>query len=98
MTELLVFVTNADPTMNAAIVQIYETTHSIHCIFHISENLPKNVKSKLGNQYENFVQSFFLCRNSLCEELFYERWSKLIEKYSNVKDYLMRALYPSHQA
>ena len=98
MTELLVFVTDANPAMNAVITQIYETTYPIHCIFHISKNLLKNVKSKLSDQYENFVQSFFSCRNSLCEELFYERWSKLIEKYPSVKDYLMRALYPSRQA
>jgi hypothetical protein len=98
MTEPLVFVTDADPAMDAAIAQIYETTYSVHCIYHISENLPKNVKSKLGDQYENFVQSFFSCRNSLSEELFYGRWSKLIEKYPSIKDYLMRALYPSRQA
>jgi hypothetical protein len=67
MTEPLVFVTDADPAMDAAITQIYETTHPIHCIFHISENLPKNVKSKLSDQYKSFVQSFFSCRNSLCE-------------------------------
>src|SRR5581483_343158 len=98
MTEPLVFVTDADPAMDAAIAQMYETTHPIHCIFHISENLPKNVKSKLGNQYEEFVQNFFQCRNSLCEELFYERWSKLVEKYPTIENYLMRALYPSRQA
>src|SRR5687767_7052722 len=80
------------------IAQTYETTHSVHCIYHINENLPKNVKSKLGDQYENFIQSFFSYCNSLCEELFYERWSKLIEKYPSIKDYLMRALYPSRQA
>ena len=60
MTELLVFVTDANPAMNAVITQIYETTYPIHCIFHISKNLLKNVKSKLSDQYENFVQSFFM--------------------------------------
>ena len=98
MTEPLVFVTDADPAADAAIAQIYEATYPIHCIFHISENLPKNTKSKLSDQYENFLRDFYHCRNSLCEELFYERWSKLTEKYSSVKDYLMRALYPSRQA
>src|SRR5581483_7312750 len=73
-------------------------TYPIHCIFHISENLPKNTKSKLSDQYENFVRDFYLCRNSLCEELFNKRWLGLIEKYPSVKDYLMRALYPSRQA
>jgi len=98
MVEPLVFVTDADPAADAAIRQIYETTYPVHCIFHISENLPKNTKSKLSNQYEDFVRDFYHCRNSLCEELFYERWSKLTEKYPSVKDYLMRALYPSRQA
>src|SRR2546425_5434964 len=98
MTEPLVFVSDADPAADAAIAQIYKATYPIHCIFHISENLPKNLKSKLHEQYESFVHDFFLCRNSLCQENFNERWSQLIENYSNVKDYLMRALYPSRQA
>jgi len=96
--EPLVFITDADPAADAAVRQTYENTYSVHCIFHISENLPKNLKSKLHDQYENFVHDFFFCRNSLCEEGFYERWARLTEKYSNVKDYLMRALYPSRQA
>jgi hypothetical protein len=98
MTEPLVFVTDADPAMDAAIGQVYETTYPIHCIFHICENLPKNTKSKLSDQYENFVRDFYRCRNSLCEEIFYERWHNLTEKYPTVKDYLMRTLYPSRQA
>jgi len=73
MAEPLVFVTDADPAMDAAISQTYETTYPIHCIFYISENLPKNTKSKLSDQYENFVRDFYQCRNSLCEDLFYER-------------------------
>ena len=95
MTELLVFATDADPATDAAIAQIYKDTYPIHCIYHISENLPKNTKSKLSGQYENFVRDFYFCRNSLCEEHFYERWTKLIEKYPTVKDYLIRTFYPS---
>jgi hypothetical protein len=98
MTEPLVFVTDADPAADAAIGQIYLTTYPIHCIFHISENLPKNLKSKLCDQYDSFVRDFFICRNNVCEELFYQKWASLIEKYPSVKDYLMRALYPSRQA
>src|SRR5947209_20631347 len=56
MTEPLVFIMDADPAADAAIKQVYETTYPIYCIFHISENLPKNLKSKLHNQYESFVQ------------------------------------------
>ena len=89
----MVFVTDADPAMDAIISQTYETTYPIYCIFHISENLLKNTKSKLSDQYENFVHDFYQCCNSLYEDLFYERWTKFTEKYSNIKDYLMRALY-----
>lgn len=92
------FITDTDPAIDVAIGQVYGTIYPIYCIFHISENLPKNIKSKLPNQYDEFVRDFYQCRNSLCEELFYERWSKLTERYPSVKDYLMRALYPSRQA
>src|SRR6266540_1436931 len=95
MTEPLVFVTDADPAADAAIRQIYLTTYPIYCIFHISKNLPKNLKFKLYDQYDSFVRDFFICRNNVCEELFYQKWASLIEKYPNVKDYLMKALYPS---
>ncbi len=98
MTELLVFVTDADLAADAAIRQIYLTTYLIYCIFHISKNLPKNLKSKLYDQYDSFVRDFFICRNNVCEELFYQKWASLIEKYPSVKDYLMRALYSSRQA
>ena len=96
--ELLVFITDTDPAADATVRQTYKNTYSVHCIFHISKNLPRNLKSKLHNQYESFVHDFFLCHNSLCKESFYEWWLQLTEKYPNVKDYLMRALYHSQQA
>src|SRR6059058_1189653 len=79
ITESMVFVTDADPAMDATVVQIYDTAYPIHCIFHISENLPKNLKAKLGNEYDSFVQNFFLCRNSLCEELFIKDGQNLLK-------------------
>ncbi len=97
MTELLVFITDADPVANATIGQVYLTTYPIHYIFHISENLPKNLKSKLCDQYNKFICDFFICHNSICEELFYKKWTGFIEKYSNMKDYLIRALYPDRR-
>ena len=70
MTEPMVFVTDADPAMNAAVVQIYDTAYPIHCIFHISENLPKNLKAKLGNEYDSFVRDFF-CVVTVCARNFF---------------------------
>ena len=75
IVKLLVFITDANLATDATIGQIYETTYPVHCIFHISENLPKNTKSKLSNQYEDFVRDFYHCHNSLCESLFKQRWN-----------------------
>ncbi len=86
------------PAADVAIEQIYLTIYLIHCIFYISENLSKNLKSKLCNQYDKFIYDFFICRNSISKELFYKKWSSLIEKYPSIKDYLMRAFYLSQQA
>ncbi|CAB4438300.1 unnamed protein product [Rhizophagus irregularis] len=42
-----VFITDADPGMDAAILLKYPSTFPIHCIWHISQNLPLRLKSKL---------------------------------------------------
>src|SRR5438270_11902816 len=48
ITEPMVFVTDADPAMDAAVVQIYDTAYPIHCIFHISETYQKILKPSLA--------------------------------------------------
>ena len=72
MAEPLVFVTDADPAMNAAIKQVYETTYPVHCIYHIGENLPKNTKSKLSDQYENLFVTF-ICVAIVCVKNFFTK-------------------------
>ena len=46
IVKSLVFITNANPIIDVTIAQLYETTYLIYCIFYISKNLLKNVKSK----------------------------------------------------
>ncbi|CAG8831197.1 23504_t:CDS:2, partial [Gigaspora margarita] len=41
--------TDADPAIDSAIKRVYENTRSLHCIYHINQNLPKNLKAVLGN-------------------------------------------------
>ncbi|PKC08368.1 hypothetical protein RhiirA5_500028 [Rhizophagus irregularis] len=40
--------TNADPVLDAAIPIIFSEIYPAHCIFHITQNLPKNLKAKLA--------------------------------------------------
>ena len=71
MTEPMVFITDADPAMDAAVVQIYDTAYPIYCIFHISENLPKKIlKPSLAT---NMIVLFgiFFCVVTVCARNFF---------------------------
>ncbi|CAI2191108.1 7366_t:CDS:2, partial [Funneliformis geosporum] len=78
-------ITDADPAIDVAIAQIYPQIRHLHCIWHIGQNIPKNLKSKLHSDYEEFAKKFFQCRNKLSIENFEDDYIKLIEDYPNAK-------------
>src|ERR1700722_3472437 len=80
--------------MDAAIPFQFSTTYHAHCIYYIGQNLPKNLKAKLGNLYNDFIEKFYRCRNSLYKRLFLIRWNELLENFPLAKDYLLRVLWP----
>ena len=84
---------DSDPSLIRSIKDIYPNTHHLLCIFHIDLNLRKKLKGKLGNQFEEFRHKFYVCRNSLCEELFELRWNQLIEQFPVAAKYLSDTLY-----
>ncbi|EXX72481.1 hypothetical protein RirG_068970 [Rhizophagus irregularis DAOM 197198w] len=88
-----VFIIDADPRMDAAILLKYPSTFPIHCIWHISQNLPLQLKSKLGELFDQFKKDFYECQNSLVEEIFEQKWSDLLVKYPNTASYLKKSLY-----
>ncbi|GBB84345.1 hypothetical protein RclHR1_10970006 [Rhizophagus clarus] len=65
-----VFVIDADPGMDVAIRLKYSSTFAIHCIWHIGQNLPLRLKSKLGGSFNQFKNDFYECRNSLEQKIF----------------------------
>ncbi|RHZ72158.1 hypothetical protein Glove_245g27 [Diversispora epigaea] len=88
----IVIFTDADPALNAAIPIVFPKTYPAHCIFHIAQNLPKNLKGKLGERWNDFIKQFYQCRNSLCKLLFKQRWNQLLNDFPTAKDYLLRTL------
>ncbi len=46
-----VILTNADLTINAAISQVFQFTYYIHYAFHITQNLHKNLRKALEEDY-----------------------------------------------
>ncbi|CAG8746628.1 13364_t:CDS:2, partial [Cetraspora pellucida] len=78
----IVMFTDRDPALDAAIPIVFSETYSAHCIFHIAQNLPKNLKAKLGINWNNFIKQFYEC----------QRWNKLLNDFPMTKDYLLRVL------
>lgn len=91
-----VIITDSDPAVDAAVKEVFTNTYPIHCAFHITQNLHKNLRKPLGDQYEKFLKDFYLCRNSLVQATFHNRFAKLIEDYPQSRSYL-EGLYKSKE-
>ncbi|CAB5383106.1 unnamed protein product [Rhizophagus irregularis] len=60
-----VIMTDSDLAIDAAVKEVFTKTYPVHCAFHITQNLHKNLRKPLGDHYEKFLQDFYRCRNSL---------------------------------
>ena len=60
-----VILTDADPAVDSAIRQVFPSTYPIYCIYHIIQNLHKNLRKVLGDKYQNFLNEFYLCHNRI---------------------------------
>ena len=79
--------------MTAACQTIYKDTYHIHCIWHMFQNLPKRLKHKLGaTDFKTFNTDFWKMHNSLCVEVFEQRFQALIEKFPNSSTYMCNTL------
>ncbi|CAG8695208.1 4671_t:CDS:2 [Dentiscutata erythropus] len=63
-SEPNVFITDMDPAMNAACKNIYENTYYLYCIWHLLQNLPKRLKSKLA-LIEKYPNTYEYLHNTL---------------------------------
>ena len=66
----VVIIIDSDPAVDAAIHQILSFTYLIHCAFHISQNLNKNLRKLLDNDNQNFIHDFYCFRNCIIEDVF----------------------------
>jgi hypothetical protein len=89
----LTFVTDADPAMIAAISIVFPETHHIQCLYHLYQNLPKNLRSCLGSSlYQEFLKDFKAIQRSHCESVFERRSQDLVEKYAPGRKYITKML------
>jgi hypothetical protein len=86
----LVFMTDSDPAVDAACIRIYKGCYAMHCVYHINQNLHKNLSGPLGENYSQFLSEFYNARNSLSQERFEHLFLELIKKYEQISNYLNR--------
>ncbi|CAG8628813.1 1101_t:CDS:2, partial [Scutellospora calospora] len=78
-----IILTDADLAVDSAVHQIFPFTYPIYYAYYITQNLHKNLRKVLGDDYQKFLDSFYLCCYSLVEDNFQKRYEKLKEDYSN---------------
>lgn len=71
--------------MEAACISQIPTTNIINCIWHlVSLNIPKNLCSIIGLNWEAFTQQFWIARNALTTDEFEQRWSVLTQEFGGI--------------
>ncbi|CAG8823036.1 21920_t:CDS:2 [Gigaspora margarita] len=90
-----VIFTDADPALLAVIQEEFPMTNALHCMFHIAQNLPLNLKNSLRDHYDKFIKDFFDLQQSSFITIFEYKWKHLIKKYNDehVVSYLQQVLY-----
>ncbi|CAG8732731.1 28766_t:CDS:2 [Dentiscutata erythropus] len=84
-----VLMTDEDLLMKHVVNNFPNITH-LFCLYYLGQNILKNLRSKLGNQYTEFIQNFYLACNSLSEDIFEARFTNLLNKYPTVSSYLQQ--------
>lgn len=92
----LAFVTDGDPAMIAAAAKIFSETNHMQCLFHIYQNLSKNLRPCLGHAYQEFLKDFRSIQQSYCESVFKRRSQGLAEKYAPGAKYITGLLNKKH--
>ncbi|CAG8833588.1 2236_t:CDS:2, partial [Gigaspora margarita] len=62
-----VLITDKDLSMKHITAHNFSNTKHLFCLYHLSQNILKNLQGKLGKQYPNFIKDFYLAHNSLSE-------------------------------
>ncbi|CAB5195622.1 unnamed protein product [Rhizophagus irregularis] len=89
----LTFVTDGDPAMIAAVSTVFPEAHHMQCLFHLYQNLPKNLRSCLGSSlYQEFLKDFRAVQRSHCEKVFEQKSQNLVEKYAAGERYISTVL------
>ncbi|CAG8645038.1 25258_t:CDS:2, partial [Gigaspora rosea] len=85
-----ILMTDEDLSIKYVVAHNLPNTKYLFCLYHLSQNLLKNLRSKLGEQYADFINDFYSTRNSLSESVFETRFTNLLNKYPAASSYLRK--------
>ncbi|CAG8739868.1 14517_t:CDS:2, partial [Dentiscutata erythropus] len=67
-----ILMTNEYLSIKYVMAHDFPDTKHLFCLYHLSQNISKNLHSKLDEQYADFIRDFYLAHNSLSEN---ESWA-----------------------
>ncbi|GJJ76621.1 zinc finger SWIM domain-containing protein 3 [Entomortierella parvispora] len=89
----IIFV-DEDPAMEAACATTISKTTVLNCIWHLRQNLNKNLHGALGKDWNDFISAFWTTRNALTASDFERRWSEHVAVFGvdkpKIEGYLKR--------
>ncbi len=87
--------TDADPGSTAAIAEKFPGALHLWCLWHILQNLKKNLLGKMGNEYSNFSKDFRNCQKHMSEQVFWKEYEVLRQQWPEAAPYLDTHLTPN---
>lgn len=88
----LVIISDADTGLDAALKLYLPFVKHVHCIFHIRQNIARQIQRSLGENYNSFLSQFYSVRNCLNETAFNIKLDQLNEAFPCASNYLMGTL------
>ncbi|CAB1098138.1 unnamed protein product [Ectocarpus sp. CCAP 1310/34] len=82
------FLQDADAAMGLAADKVFPDARKRRCMWHLGQNLMKNLKKVLGSAFQAFLDQFYKTRGRLTESGFEEEYAKLVETFPKAKEYM----------
>ncbi|KAF9470976.1 hypothetical protein BDN70DRAFT_939288 [Pholiota conissans] len=88
------FISDRHKSLISAVVQVFPMTDHIFCIHHLTGNVELNVCRRIGgDRWPDFLVNFWDTYRSISPEHFDRRWTALIDRFPEAKEYLTEELY-----
>ncbi|CAD6945596.1 unnamed protein product [Tilletia controversa] len=93
-----VIISDQDAAFISAVREVLPTSHHVLCLYHLWQNIVKQLKGKLRGQWVSFPQSFWRVYKAPSPNAFEARWRDLLESYPRARTYLETYQYKNRRS